>query len=392
MNIFQLIRQDHREIDGLLSRLQLAPDRADFDNAGRQYLLDRLVSVASRHEAAEELALWPQVRRRLPEGAELADQALCDERGAKAILDLLRFAGSEEDLAESCAELHRIVLAHARFEEETVFPRMRIYTTRLWASLAGVRFRMARWAGPTRAHPNGPDRPLGLLTIGVPAVMLDHLRDLGKRQRRHPVGFDEPGRADAVTILEAQHARIGRLLTELESQSQGDDQLLRSIIREVSAHNAIERQYLNRAVRRRLPDGDARYQQLVNGLGRIGRLTAKLDVYHFHDDARAEWVQELITDLRAHIEEEEAAVLPALAARMTHEELVDLGERLETASAKAPTRPHPHAAGAGAGARLSSLLVRPVDRARDALDAWRPSLNGKATETSLTQEAQDGSP
>jgi hypothetical protein len=40
--------------------------------------------------------------------------------------------------------------------------------------------------------------------------------------------------------------------------------------------------------------------------------------------------------------------------RMTHEEPVDLGARLEAVRAKAPTRPHPHMAGVGTGARLTA--------------------------------------
>jgi hypothetical protein len=135
---------------------------------------------------------------------------------------------------------------------------------------------------------------------------------------------------------------LDRLLTEIEGQADADDQLLGSVLREVSVHDAIERQYLHPAIRRRLPDGNARYQQLTSELGQIGRLAAKLDIYHFHDEARAAWVRELTVNIRNHIEQEEAAILPALPARMTHEELVDLGERLETATVKAPTRPHPH--------------------------------------------------
>lgn len=371
MDIFRLIQQDHHEIDSLLSRLQLAPDAADFDQAGRRYLLDRLVAVASRHEAAEELVFWPQVRRRLPGGDDLADQGLRDEGDAKTVLDLLPVTTSERDLIATCVELHGLLRAHARYEEETVFPRMRTYTTHVWAGLAGIRFSMAQRVGPTRPHPKGPDRPAGLLTWGAPAVLLDHLRDLAHRQRRHPVGFDQPGRADGVAVLEARHTRIGQLLSEIEGQAEAEDQLLGAALREVSVHDAIERQYLHPAVRRRLPDGNALYQQLTGELGQIGRLAAKLDVYHFHDEARAAWVRELTVNIRNHIEQEEAVIFPALAARMTREELVDLGERLERASVRAPTRPHPHTAGAGTSARVASLLARPLDKARDALAGRR---------------------
>ena len=140
VNIFQLLRQDHHEIDSLLTRLQRPPGMADFDLAGRQYLLDRLVLVASRHEAGEELVFWPEVRRRLPGGGELADQALQAERDAKAVLDLLRVLKVVPELIATCVEFHTLIRAHARFEEETVFPQLRKRTTWVWAALAGIRF------------------------------------------------------------------------------------------------------------------------------------------------------------------------------------------------------------------------------------------------------------
>ena len=224
-----------------------------------------------------------------------------------------------------------------------------------------------RRAGPTRPHPKGPDRPIGLLTRGAPAVFVDHLRDLGGRRRRHPVGFDEPGRVDAVTVLMEDHALIGGLLSQIEDQADPDEKLVQSLIQQVSIHDAIERQYLYPAVRLRLHDGNARYQQLISEHGRIARLAANLDVYRFHDEGRNAWLHELIVDARTHMEQEETTVLPALAARMTHEELVDLGARLEAAKTTAPTRPHPHAAGAGTGARLSRWVTTPIDKARDAM-------------------------
>jgi hypothetical protein len=198
-------------------------------------------------------------------------------------------------------------------------------------------------------------------------VLVDHVRDLRSRQSRHPVGFDDPGRADAIVVVERDHARIDRLLTQIEAQEDPDDTLVRSVIREISIHDAIERRHLYPAIRRRLPDGNDRYDQLVGEHGRIGRLAATLDAYRFHDEGRRAWIHELIVDVRTHMEQEEAAVLPALAARMTHEELVDLGRLLESGRIKAPTRPHPHVAGAGAGARLSQLVAKPIDKARDAV-------------------------
>ena len=172
---------------------------------------------------------------------------------------------------------------HAGFEEGTVFPRMRNRTTWVWARLAAMRFRVARRIGPTRPRPHGPDRPFRLATIGAPAVVFDHVRDLRDRGRRHPIGFENPDRTDAVAVLTHLHAGITELLARIEAQPDPDDDLVHDTIRELSVHDAIERQYLYPVVRRRLEDGAQRYEQLMSERARVTGLAADLDVYRYHD-------------------------------------------------------------------------------------------------------------
>lgn len=394
MDIFQLLRRDHLEIDGLLGRLEQPAGEADFDRPGRQYLLDRLISVASRHEAAEEMAFWPHVRRHLPDGAGLAQQALQEERDARAVLDLLRFVKSEVEIAAECRRLHALVREHAEFEEGVVFPRMRRHTTRVGRALTAMKFAAARRTGPTRPHPHGPDRPLGLTTIGAPAVVLDHLRDLRSRTRRHPTGFENPHQTDATGVIRRDHARISALLAEIDTHPDPGDPLVHEAIRELSIHDATERQYLYPLVRDRLEDGRSSFERLLSEHAAITRLAADLDVYRFHDGARASWLHQLVLAVRTHIEAEEAGLLPALAARMTPEELVDLGGELESARRKAPTRPHRHTVATGAGARFSRVLVGPMDKTRDALSKLRgsrvhgfgPADSGDNSTTALSPE------
>lgn len=328
-------------MDELLTRLCRPPGAAGFDEQGRRYLLDRLISTASRHEVAEELTFWPAVRGRATGGGDLADEGLRMERDAKAILDLLPHIGDDVEFRAKCSELRTLAGEHARFEEDTVFPELARHTTRLWSSLAELRFRAAARGGPTRPHPDGPDRPLSLLSRGAPTVVADHVRDLLGRDRAHRAGFDNPAAPSAIEVIEADHARITELLRRVDSQDDPDDVLVHTLLRELAAHDSIERRYLYPAVRRRVQDGNSRYQQLITEHGRMTRLAAKVDAYRRHDPARLDWINELVVDTRTHMEQEERTVLSALAARLTDEELVELGSKLTAAQAKAPSRPHP---------------------------------------------------
>ena len=180
-----------------------------------------------------------------------------------------------------------------------------------------------------------------------------------------------PERPDAIELIVEDHGRIGALMNGIDAQDDPDDALVHRLIRELSIHDAVERQHLYPAIRVRIRDGNPIYGRQIDDHGRIGELASKIDNYRFHDDARKQWVHDLVVDVRTHMEQEEGAVLPALRAHMTHEELVDLGARLQSARTKAPTRPHPHLAGAGTGARLLRFATTPVDRARDALAGRR---------------------
>ncbi len=248
-DIFESLRREHREIEKLLARLEQPAGEASFDLAGRKYLLDRLVVIASRHEAGEELTLWPEVRRRL--GRELVHTGLQEERDARAVLDLLRVAGSDQEIIDGCRRLHEVVARHVGFEEQTVFPEMHRSTTRIWRTLAATRFRMARRIGPTRPHPRGPDRPIGFVTKGAPAVVLDHLRDRRRRTLRLPAGVGDSQGSDAIEILERDHFELGELLSRIERRPDPDDRLVWEAIRNFSIHDSIERQYLYPLIRSR---------------------------------------------------------------------------------------------------------------------------------------------
>jgi len=372
VRITELVRQDHREINSLLDRLERPPGQAGYDHEGRRYLFDRLVSVASRHEAAEELVLWPQVRRRLPGGSAVADSALQAEGDLKAVLDMARAARSDAEIGEACRQLRIMAGDHAEFEEQVVIPQMQKHSTRVWDVMAGLRYRVVRRVGPTRPHPGGPDRPLGLATAGAPAMVMDHLRDLKRRPGRGGAGSTRPDGPDAVAVLTGDHERIQRLLARIDEQPDPDDALVREAIRELSVHDAIERQHLYPVVRLRLLDGGRQYDHLLSEHGRITEVAADLDVYPYRDQAWRGWLAELARLARTHMESEEATILPALAARLTVEELAELGARLERARSKAPTRPHRHAVGAGRAARMTARLVGPVDRTRDRWRRRRP--------------------
>lgn len=354
-------------MDGLARRVARPPDDADFDFEERRYLLDRLVLVTSRHDAAEEMTFWPHVRRRLVDGDRLAERAVQAEDEIKGCLSVMGVTRAEDELVAEAGRLRTLLGEHIHFEETTVFPAMHRCTTQVWRVLTGYKFRLAARAAPTRPHPDGPVTLAGFMTVGAASIVVDHLRDRRDAARRRPDGFESTGHPDVIEVIEAEHRRIRDLLERIDAQADPDATLVHHAIRQLSIHDSIERQYLYPVVRRRVEDGNQVYSQLIAEHGAIAQRAANLEAYRFHDDSRISWLRELAAMSRRHMDEEEETVLPRLRARLTTEELIHLGGQVAAARDRAPTRPHPHVAGAGAGARVSSRLAAPLDKARDAL-------------------------
>jgi hypothetical protein len=180
-----LVLDDHRYTERLIGELTADVGAVTYDDTARKNLADYLVVSSSRHEAAEELVVWPAVRKRVPGGEALLAEGLRQERDAKYALDALRFADgpSRQQLAAEFAQMAR---AHIDFEEHQVLPALEKVT--LWPGLylLGAKFSAAKRIAPTRPHPKGPVGHVGLLTKGVVTAAMDRVRD--KATGRDTVG------------------------------------------------------------------------------------------------------------------------------------------------------------------------------------------------------------
>jgi hemerythrin superfamily protein len=372
--MFQLLQQQHAQIITLLDRLEAAsgsgppPAAGAVDETGKRRMVDQLVVAASRHEAAEELVFWPAVRRRLDEGPTLSDQGLAQEREARYVLEAMRFETSDAALAGQVRELAAMTRSHVDFEERRVWPDLQSRTGPIGRVISGRELALALRAAPTRPHPRGPDRPGGLATAGLAAALGDRVRDtLGGRHVPPPGRADRPGGPDAADFLEAEHARIDRLLAQVEEDRVPAPDLAARIVKELSVHDSIEREHLYPALRRRLPNGNQLYGEWLAEHGRIAAVLAEIDRRPPHDSHRTDLLGELVGLVRTHIAEEEGMLLPSMRSRMTEEERRSLGRALESGKGRAPTRPHSHIAGAGLGARMARLVAAPLDKTRDAI-------------------------
>lgn len=138
-----------------------------------------------------------------------------------------------------------------------------------------------------------------------------------------------------------------------------------------SAHLAAVDSVLYDQAHHRVPEAHDRLRAaraadrfLQHAIGRLDRrLTGDTHLDHVPLDRV---VEEVLAALKAHAAAE-ARLLEQLGRALSDDELGALAQRLEAATASAPTRPHPHVPHTPFG-RLVGRLEAAVDRLRDALD------------------------
>jgi hemerythrin-like domain-containing protein len=190
--------------------------------------------------------------------------------------------------------------------------------------------------------------------------------------------------ADVFEVLGADHADVKGMLTALEDSpghgTAGDTvqdarhELAQFLVIDCSRHEAAEEQFFWPTVRARLANGDELADEAISQESQAKEILARLDKLTRPDAEFDQLLAEFIPATRQHIAFEETRVWPALRPVLTEAEARELGEKIEHAEDKGPTRPHPHTPPSPGVLRTAGPAVAVIDRLRDAMTGrGRPS-------------------
>ncbi|MGW7200196.1 hemerythrin domain-containing protein [Streptomyces chryseus] len=188
-------RRDHAELDRLMSRYESgAGSRAE-----RQQTLKEIVQLTFSHAFAEEVVLWPALRRLAPEGEELTSRV---EEEHQEINDLVaeieRTDPADPRHDRLAGQAFALIRQDIRDEEDLLLPRLQEALDRAGLRRLGSTWETVRRTAPTHPHPGVPRRPPGNAVAGVPLSALDRARDLLPAATRAPNGRRVAGAAAAV--------------------------------------------------------------------------------------------------------------------------------------------------------------------------------------------------
>lgn len=116
--IYELLQQDHRKVDTLLTQMQDTSEGAP----ARQKLLSQVKQELEVHTEFEERVFYPKLRDATGKRDEI-EEAFSEHTQVKQLLaELLDIDQSLPEWLDTCSELASAVQHHVREEEQELFP------------------------------------------------------------------------------------------------------------------------------------------------------------------------------------------------------------------------------------------------------------------------------
>jgi hemerythrin superfamily protein len=172
---------------------------------------------------------------------------------------------------------------------------------------------------------------------------------------------------DAIELLQHDHRMVEQLFRDYGSAASAEQRkgVVDILVRELSKHAAVEEELFYPLADQVVPAGGAEVEQHLAEHLAVKRALAELDGMSPEDDRMDELVQRLQGEVAEHVQEEEGELMPKVRDHLDEQALAELGEEIEQAKRRAPTRPHPAAPDRPPALTLAAPVVAIYDRLRD---------------------------
>jgi hypothetical protein len=180
-----------------------------------------------------------------------------------------------------------------------------------------------------------------------------------------PLGGETTGRS-VVDVIEEQHRELLEVCGRLTGCGGDRHRVAQVVIATLSRHLSGEEQYLYPAVRLAVPDGDLLADRELAEDHELLVVLKRLAASRAGDPEFERLAGDVAAAVRRHVDADAAELLPLLTRMATVEDLIRVGNRLETAAEAAPTRPHPGTPSTPPLNKIIDPVVAVADKIRDA--------------------------
>jgi hemerythrin superfamily protein len=174
---------------------------------------------------------------------------------------------------------------------------------------------------------------------------------------------------DIIELLVQDHHEVNALFGRFKQSSKPETQseLAKEIVRELSIHAAIEEQFVYPMVRRKVDDGDGLADHAIDEHQEVKNLLSDIEKLNPDQAEFGKTMEQVISSVTEHVEEEEGELLPKLRDTTTAESREKVGSLAEKAKSLVPTHPHPLVPGTATAQLLAGPWAGMADRLRDLL-------------------------
>ena len=172
-DVVDVLTTDHNEVVALLQQIKITTDAEE-----RRDLADTVISELVRHSVAEEMYVYPAMRKHLPGGEGAVEHDISEHKEIEKTLKKLEGASAEDpEFTQLLGELENILRDHVQDEEVQQFPELRAQVPREELVEMAQKVEAAKKVAPTRAHPLAPNNPVFHKLVGPGVGLVDRLRD-----------------------------------------------------------------------------------------------------------------------------------------------------------------------------------------------------------------------
>jgi hemerythrin superfamily protein len=172
-DVIDILTSDHRDVTALIGNIWSVKDPMI-----RRDLTDTAISELIRHAVAEEMYVYPAMKKHLPDGEKAVEHDIQEHKELEqAMKELEDVDVSSPQFDTALRRLETLLADHVQDEETEQFPelRRRIPQDEL-TELAG-KVETAKKLAPTRPHPDAPNNELFHKLVGPGVGLVDRLRD-----------------------------------------------------------------------------------------------------------------------------------------------------------------------------------------------------------------------
>ena len=173
LDVVDELMTDHREVRALLDEILTTTDPAT-----RRDLADTAITELVRHAVAEEMYVYPAMRKHLPNGEEAVEHDTKEHKELEETMSELEGCdASDPRFVELVQQLKSQMQHHVEDEEGEQFPQLRARVPREELVQMREKVDAAKKVAPTRPHPNSPNNQVFHKLVGPGVGLMDRVRD-----------------------------------------------------------------------------------------------------------------------------------------------------------------------------------------------------------------------